>query len=450
VPLDETLTVAVQTSVSDEQGEYTGWLLLTGDEQIHRVPYHYRLLPVVDRDLLILDLSFLALEQLVLVDLYGDLADEAGIDYSVLRVTDASGAPALAKLQPFRAVLAFTGNDQVAHKRTAALQTLDVLSSYTRGGGRLILVGQGPLRGTSHERIGGMLGAATHSGFPLFDQYTIGLLELPDYQVFPVGSTPLIDRPVDIGPTTDGQGDLTLVGEVVAVLGSGLPEVWSEAFLRLDGASFPAGGNLGVLFDPYRGWGTYPEIEVLTHRSAVIGFGFERIGSATTTTAGRQELFEALYEWTTARIELTAVVESVGRHVVIHASTSGGLPATFEYDYGDGSAPVISDSNVDYYEYESFGPQEITVLVRSELGAVDIERLTVDLVPAPDAAPPEPAPDAGMSFGPAVDSRVRDCGCAAVGASGASSGGWLLLLAVASAALRRTHGRRRKTKGRGV
>jgi hypothetical protein len=425
--LDGEVVVTVQCELSTPPGEQTGRLVIGAGRKRIAVPYHLRILPESDRELLLLDLTFLQPEQTTVVGIYAELAYEAGYDFDLYRVSDLNGPPSLAELLPYRTVVVFTGNDQVGHKDWKGRYSLDVLSSYTRKGGSVILAGQGPLRGTGHDRIGGVLGAAVSDGFPLVDPETQELVDLPSYRVFPAGSVPLIDLPVDIGPATDGQGDLTSVGELLAVLGSGLPEVWVEPFLVLFADVFSYGGNLGLLFDPYRGYGNYPEVEAATHRAAVMGFGFERIGSQTPGNASRQELFEALVEWASERIDLQVLVESSGTHVAVELDASGAAATVYEVDFGDGSEAISSTYHTVYYEYAELGTYEITALVRAPLGAADVERVQVTLT---EEQPPQ-YPDAGDGDGTALwpdepEPRTRDCACSAVGAGETSLLGTIL------------------------
>jgi len=427
-PLDGELNLVAECEQGTPPGERTGRLVIGAGRNRVAVPYHLRILPEQDRELLLLDISFLQEEQTTLIGIYATLTWEAGIDAGLYRVNDENGPPSLAELLRYRTVLAFTGNDQTGFKGWLGTHTLDVLSSYAHKGGNVILAGQGPLRGTGHDRIPGVLGGTVDVGFPLLDPDTDALVVLDSYRVFPAGSVQLFEAPLDIGPETDGQGDLTSIGELLAVLGPGLPEVWVEPFAVMFGDFFSYGGTLGLLFDPYRGHGVYPEVEVVTNRAAVMGFGFERVANDNPDATSRQELFESLYDWVSEEIDLSATVETTGTHVVVDLTTSGEDAAVYEVDFGDGSGPVADTFHTFYYEYAELGTYEITALARAPLGAVDVERLEVTLTPEPDAGAPDTDSD---SYDPWIDQtepRTRDCACHTAGA-----GEWSLLAMLLSA-----------------
>jgi subtilisin family serine protease len=396
-------------------GEYTGWMLLSGAGPEVVVPYHFRLVPAANRELLLLDLTLSTAESSPLAELYEGLAEGAGLDFEIHRVTQASGPPQLAFLQRFATVLAFTGDDQVRFRQPDAWQTLDVLATYARKGGNLLVAGQGPWRGADHPRIHGLTGGATHPGYPLFDPYTLELAVLDDYRAFAASGEPAVAGSFDLGPAAGGQGDPTLIGELQARGGPGLPALFSRPILSMTGAPFAAGGRVGMVFDPYAGYGTYPEVEALRHRAILLGFGFERVGDQGTGSATRQELFESLHGWVSERLELSVTWEQFGVHVQVIAATAGAPAVEFVYDFGDGSEPQVSDYHKLWHEYDGLGEETITVLARAALGAADVERIDITLT----EEPPGDYPDGGADGGPvpvAGDTeRVRDCSCRAVG-----------------------------------
>ncbi len=418
------VAVEIECASDAVPGEHGGWIDLLAGERRLTVPYHVRLLPERDRELLLLDASFRELEHTSLAEIYSELAEQAGLDWELLRLEVDGAAPDLAELNRFRTVLVLTGNDQTLHEERTALLTLDALSIYAHGGGNVLLCGQGPLRGTDHPRIAGLLGSRTHQGFPLFDQYTLGLVELDEYLARPVEGTDLIEAPLELAPTAGGEGDLMLLGELITVAGPGLPEPWTVPFLEMDPAEqFAAGGTVGALFDPYLGYGLHPEAEQLEHRAAVLGFGLERVGQGAGTLS-RQELFGALIEWLTARIELELDAELEGLHARLDAATSGAEALEYVFDWGDGSDPVSSDYHVGYWEYSEPGTYLATVLVRGPSGEADVERL--ELVVQEEVDEPEPGDtDSEALHAPAdqsVPPRTRDCACEIPGGGSGGAG----------------------------
>ncbi|MDD5308006.1 MAG: S8 family serine peptidase, partial [Deltaproteobacteria bacterium] len=369
-PLGQDVHVSVRTTRLSDLGEHTGFLRFIGQGEGREttVPYHFRLKPEATRDLIIVDLSYLPPEQTGLMDMYADMAERAGLDFEIHR-DENDKVPLLRDLLKFRAALVVTGDDQVRNKEAGGMIGLDRLSSFARKGGSIVVTGQGALRGTTHERIVVMLGAATRANTPLTDPQTFGLVKMDSYRAMPTGPVVFIDAPLDLGPQGDGRGDLALAGELESVQGPELSESWTSPFLVMQGPYFEAGGYVGMLFDPYQAYGVSPEAELLRHRAALLGFGFERINGDVPGAASRDELFGALMRWVLARISVTAEVETSGLHVIVTASTSGAKPVSYEYDFGDGSKRETSASRVAYHEYDAWGDKTITVIARGELGA---------------------------------------------------------------------------------
>jgi hypothetical protein len=321
----------------------------------------------------------------------------------------------LSELLTYDAVLVFTGDDQEWHSAPGAIDTLDRLEAYVRKGGRLIVAGQGPWRDSPNRRLVEMLGISTHSGRPLLDPGTEGPIELDSYLVFPTDGPVPLTLPVDIDPKGDGRGDLTLVGELSATWGVGLPDLWTEPFLTMPGDQFQTGGNLGILFDPYKGYGVYSEAEALSCRVAFMGFGFERVNNLVPDTTSRQALFEAVYNWVTDEIYIDVDVFIDGLNVTLVVEIDDGSIDTFKYDFGDETTPVTSDHYRILHRYDSYGEKDVTVLARSTLGTATIERFSVDLV-EPDADTDSSEPDASVPPDEAIAAQPRDCQCRATGA----------------------------------
>ncbi len=414
---DGALTVNVQTPLDAPAGEYAGYVLLESGAQKVTIPYHYRVFPPLEYELMLLDMSFRHPDDKTLIDLYTEMAQEAGLAYTVYQLHDGIAAPTLEKLLRHFVVLVFTGDDQVSHKGTVAKNTFDALSTYASKGGNIVITGQGPLRGNEHKRIHGFMGGMTGGSFPLFDQYTQDVVELDDYLVHPIDGAPsMVDMPLDIGPGTDGIGDLVMAGEIGLVMGPGLPDIFLEPFLQMYGDPFGGGvGVMGVLFDPYLGYGEYMEMETLRYRAALLSFGLERVGSATLLTAGRQELFESLMWWVSERITLSVQAATTDRYLILEAEYTGGPLESLEIDFGDGSDPSFHDAGTIYYEYDEFGEYTVEVHARASMGAADIERVQIVLTEMQQPVETDAGYGQSLPLSEEIEPRLRDCGCGQVG-----------------------------------
>ncbi len=428
--MDSALTVAVQTPFDAPAGEYAGRVLLESGTQKVTIPYHYRVFPPLEYELMLLDMSFRDPADTTLLDLYTDMAQEAGLAYTVYQLHDGIAAPPLEELLRHFVVLVFTGDDQVSHKGTIAKHTFDALSTYASKGGNIVITGQGPLRGNEHSRIDGFMGGVTSGSFPLFDQYTQDVVELEDYLVHPIDEAPsMLDMPLDIGPETDGIGNLVMAGELGLMMGPGLPDIFVQPFLKMYGEPFGEGGGVvGVLFDPYLGYGEYTEMETLKYRAALLGFGLERVGSATSLTDGRQELFESLMLWVSERISLSVQTTTTDRYLILDAEYTGGPLESLEIDFGDGSDPSFHDAGTIYYEYDDLGEYTVEVLARASMGAADIERVQISLTEIQQPVESDAGQGQSIPLSEEIEPRFRDCGCAQVGGGDRDESLLILLL----------------------
>jgi hypothetical protein len=410
----EEFEVRITASSTAPAGEYSGYLKINGTDpqQTVTVPYHFRLLPVRHRSLMLLDMSFQEQDS-ALAQLYSQMADEAGIDWEMVDTARLSRTLELAELLRYKTVLVFTGDDQNWHTSPVGLATLDVLENYVRKGGRLIVAGQGPWRGAAKARLSEMLGISTDSGFPMLDPNTQQIIALYSYLSYPIDGTIPLTLPVDLDPMGDGQGNLALAGELNEIWGAGLPDLWVKPFLYMPGYQFQAGGRLGMVFDPYMGYGAYYEAEALSTRVVFMGFGFERVNSESLETTSRQELFQAVYDWVSDEIAIAPDAMANGLKVTVEVKVEQGDAVSFAYDFGDGSDIVTSSYYRASHIYDSYGEKEIEVVARSRLGSAAIEQINVDLEENGEDAGPDET-DASVPD-QIVSTETRDCQCRAIG-----------------------------------
>ncbi len=411
----EDLLVRIETAGAAAVGEYAGAVRLqdAAGKALLRIPYHFRIDHENSRDLLLLDMSFLPEEETALADLYRELADGTGLTHDYFHATSSTATPILATLERYRAIVVFTGNDQAEYQSAAGTEALDHLASYLRRGGRIVVAGQGPWRGTDHPRIGQLTGVRTDDTLPLVEPDAGEPIELDSYRVQPVGSVTLVEQPIDIGPADGGMGELELVGALVAVRGAELPQLWVEPVLAFkEGVTEDA--TMGMVFDPFRGHGVYPEAEHLTSRVVYLGFGFEQVQNVVADASSREELFNASLEWVMddLDIELSAQVE--GYEALVTAKVKTGKVRVYEFNPGDGGKVVRSTNNTFYHVYDSHGSKHAVVTARTATGVVDSEEIDIDIESPPDASVDSGTPRDKVDE-PA--SRRRDCGCRAVGMS---------------------------------
>lgn len=433
------VTVSVACAPSAAPGDRTGWLHLDDDQGGNTVvPFHVRVLPdAPERDLLIVDLSFAQENNRPdVVSFYGQLADAVGITWDRAETGGLFRAPAMPELFRYRAVLVVTGDDRWNQYTTEARWSLDHLASYLLRGGRLILAGQGPLRDSAHDRFVALAGGATLEGQPLWDETLEQLRPQAEYRVISSDEPRLVTGPItlDASGTT---GDLTAIGEVVPVQVTERADPWGHAVLQLTDGDLQAGGSVGLVYDPFPGWGTDALAEAHSHRAVVLGFGLEVMADpeppqpgADPTPGSREELLLRAWQWVSDRVTLDVTWEQQDLHLTILAdavASTSGL-AGFEVDFGDGHGDgddadwTRSDTPRIEHDYAGYGAYEITVIARSDTGAAALWRQTLDLQPANlgtdgGVTDAEVAADASRDA-TIIEGHRQGCRCDARGGSG--------------------------------
>jgi len=453
LPLQSDGTLEVEITVtlpaSADPGEYTGWIDFTDDGSgITSVPYHFRVVPPeTERDLLIVDMQFFAdNEREDYAPYYTAAANTLGLTWDRSLVTEYSAAPSVPQMLRYRAVLVITGDDVWSHTGHVGRGTLDRVASYMLRGGRVIIAGQGPFRGTWHTRIQALSGAGTVNEYPLYDETAETLLQLSDYSVKAIDFPQLVTGDIDLTPGA-GAGDLARIAELLYVVGAdydyGL-DLWTTPVLQMTQGNFVGYGYLGMVYDPFPDYGLDRLAEAHSHRGVVLGFGLELINQPADATqiepGSREELLSRAFNWVSDRVTLSVHVVREDRQVTLDASAVSTSASITQYwvDFGDGTDPVESDERVVSHEYDRFGSFEVTVVARSATGAADLWRRTLEVQPGSEGL------DAGvMDAGPAGDADAtiiegtrKGCGGCRAGDNGgggplALSVVWVLLLGTA-------------------
>lgn len=449
---DGTLEVEVTVTLpaSADPGEYTGWIDFTDDGSgITSVPFHFRVMPLeVARDLLIVDMQFSQdNEREDYAPYYIAAADTLGLTWDRATVSAYSAAPSVPEMLSYGAVLVITGDDVWNHFGHVGRGTLDRVASYMLRGGRVIIAGQGPFRGTWHTRIQALSGAGTVNEYPLYDETTETLLQLSDYSVKAIDFPLLVTGDIDLTPGA-GAGELAQIAELLYVVGAdydfGL-DLWTTPVLEMSQGNFMGYGYLGMVYDPFPDYGLDRLAEAHSHRAVVLGFGLELINQPTDATqiepGSREELLSRAFNWVSDRVTLSVHVAREDRLVTLDAGAISSSTSVTLYwvDFGDGTDPVESGERVVSHEYDRFGSFEVTLVVRSATGAADLWRRTLEVQPGSEGL------DAGvMDAGPSgdadatvIEGKRKGCGCRTGDTRGGGPVVLLVLLLLGTARRRR-------------
>jgi len=413
VPSDEegravvrfSVTTDVQSPVGDFSGAVSAW---RGEQRI-TLPFAYRTVPPIGEEVLLLDLTFSSPPDAARIGFYQQLVLNAGA-IPDLRIAGVDAISA-SDLLPFRAIVAFTGDDQAHMDTRVADAVLHALSAYVQRGGALLLAGQGALAGSHHPRIFHCLGAAPDADVSAF---------VSDAPVQANGAIPGAPAEPFLlrGATAPPTADLSVVHTWRYLMSSGSPvPLGMPLFQTIETGG--GGALLGVLFDPYRYYSRHPALWKTRGRSAAMGFGFEAIADGERA----QSLFTWLLNWLQERLELALDVERYADgYTVIHARVTGANGVSFEYRFNEDEFTVRSASAQIGYVFDETKDNRVTVLVWSAKGAAAVA--TADIPASGDETDDgrDDSDGEGTDIPGRVDVpvderivRVRDCSCNMVG-----------------------------------
>jgi subtilisin family serine protease len=424
-------------------GDATGWLVATtaAGEEYH-APYLLRVLPPRDRDLLLVDMSFAESTGVASpAATYAALAAAAGLACDQAVPPDSVPVPPLEELLRYRAVLVFTGEDQQYHLWPDGVRALNRIAEYLRAGGRVIVAGQGPLRGSNVTATLGLLGAQTQPDQPLRDPATGGLLAAGDYSVAPIGTPVLATGALHLDPA--GAADLRLVGVAASVTSAA--GAYSQPVFELQ-VGITGGPPGAVAFDPYPFYGLDAAAEQLRHRAILLEFGLEALRDPEPGVAAPGsplEVLERAFAWVSEEVALdvTPTVAGTTLTLAAAASSAAGRVTRYTYRFGDDSPELETADATAAHAYERYGVVDVTVIARSDLDGAAVWRRQVYVGPGQDAGAPRPARDGGAPP-PAADAPFQ-AGCGGCRVAGYPSAAPLALAVVALLGLRRVSRSRR-------
>jgi subtilisin family serine protease len=439
-------TVAFGVNPEDAPGEYSGWLVATTAAGVeYAAPYYFRVIPERDRNLLLVDMSFASSSGATSpADRHAEILTAAGIDFDRAEPAENVPVPPLETLLAYRGVLLMTGNDTEYHFWPQGVAAINRLDAYLHRGGRVIVSGQGPFRGTGVQTLTALLGSQTDATHPLTDENG-QLVGTGDFTVAPEGAPRLVSA--DLALARQGAGDLTLVGSASLMAVSQLGMAYPRPALSIRTSFMDPPTVVGVLFDPFPSYGTDPEAELSRHRALTLQFGLEAVAPTDPVDApgSAVELARNAVRWVTEEVTLrvTPTVDGHALTLTADATSANGAVTDYSFDFGDGSPTVTGPDASATHAYARYGAHSVVVVARSDLDGAAVWRQ--DLYVAPDADGGVPV-DGGGDAAAAPPFAATCGGChagAPRGPAGALGLGLLAVLGMRVAARRR----RRPTRG---
>ena len=362
------LRVTITTTPTAAAGSYEGSVVLVSRAtgmRLH-VPVWLRVLPAVDRDVLLIDDdgSIFSTPTSPLADYrstYTALLDSLGLTYDVYGFTTAF--PNVVSLHRYRSIVVFTGDNSSFNTSGFFPADHDALAEYLDSGGRLWAIGRNWAltedSGTFSSRLdrgritSGYLGLAfetdsvygtsvspqpTASGLGPFAGVTLGLNQSSIDAYTPSPNTDTYNAPATTKP-----------------------------FFRQIGGTAPAGSAIS------HGRSSEPSLEEerqeYLYRAISMGFGLEGLASGVTTT----QLGDRSMDWLldSLTVDLSSTTQKNKKRATLTASAASSVGASFtqyRWDFGDGSRFVTTTGPTVTHTFRSRRNYDVRVEVTDSLG----------------------------------------------------------------------------------
>ena len=355
------LQVTLEAVPTATAGNYEGSVVLVSRAtgmRLH-VPVWFRVLPPVDKDVLLIDDDgsvFSAGPDRRAT--YTAMLDSLGLTYDVFGFT--GPFPSVINLHRYRSIVVFTGDNASFNTSGFFVADHDALAEYLDSGGRLWAIGQNWAltedSGTYHSRLdrgritSGYLGLAYESnsafagappnsaeGCGPFGGMSLGLSQTSVDLYSPSPNTDTYNAPGTMRP-----------------------------FFR---ASCAAAGTSAISFGRSSEPSLEEERQEYLYRALSMGFGLEGIASGPTTT----QLGDRAMDWLLDKlsVELESSTAEPGKRTTIGVDASSSVGASivrYRWDFGDGSPYETTTVPSADHKYQHRGMYEVRIEATDSLG----------------------------------------------------------------------------------
>jgi subtilisin family serine protease len=374
----EKLSVTVTTSPTAAAGSYEGSVVLVSRAKGMRlhVPVWLRVLPAVDRDVLLIDDdgSIFSTPTNPLADYratYTALLDSLGLTYDVYGFTTAF--PSVVTLHRYRSIVVFTGDNSSFNTSGFFPADHDALAEYLDSGGRLWAIGRNWAltedSGSSSSRLdrgritSGYLGLAfetnsvygagvspqpTANGLGPFAGMTLGLNQSSIDAYTPSPNTDTYNAPASTKPVFRQIGGTAPAGSAISHARSSEPSLEEER-------------------------------QEYLYRGLSMGFGLEGLVSGATAGQVGDRALDWLLDNVSVELSSTSGSSKRVRLTATPTSSVGATFTQFRWDFGDGSRFVTTTGPTVTHEFRSRRNYEVRVEVTDSLGHRAIESGVVEL-----------------------------------------------------------------------
>ena len=357
------LNVTITASPTAAPGSYEGSVVLVSRAtgvRLH-VPVWLRVLPPVDKDVLLIDDDGSFITGANLPDrraTYTAMLDSLGLTYDVFGFT--TTFPSVVNLHRYRSIIVFTGDNNSFNTAGFFPADHDALAEYLDSGGRLWAIGQNWAltedSGSFHSRLdrgritSGYLGLAFENNNA--------------YATAPPNSA------VGCGPF---DGTTLGLSQSSVDLYSPIPDTDTYASqhttkpLFRQGSCTAAGAN-GISFSRSSEPSLEEERQEYLYRAISMGFGLEGLASGATAAQLGDRAMDWLLDEVTVDVKASV---GHGKRVTFTATPDSSVGAsftTFRWDFGDGSPIVTTTGPTVMHKYRRNRSYDVRVQATDSLG----------------------------------------------------------------------------------
>jgi len=364
--------VTAESVAGAPTGDYEGSVVLVnGTKRLH-IPVWFRVLPAVQKDVLLIDDDGSATGGLAdRKAAYTAMLDSLGLTYDYLDMGlppfTPEAKPGLMNLYRYRAVVLFTGDNNDFNNLSGFFgEDHDNLAEWLDSGGRIWALGQNLAlaedSGTYHSRLDR---GRIYSGY-------LGLAYEAD-SVNPAGT-------MGLGPFAG----MALGLSQTSVEGSSSPSFDTDTYnsRRTTQRFFQTGAGAGVSHGRTSDPTLEEERQEYLYRAVSMGFGIEGLsGGATPTQVGDRTM-----DWLLDRLTvgLASSSDGPGKRATITASAASSAGATitkYRWDFGDGTSYETTTGRTVLHKYQHRGTYEVRIEATDSLGHTNVSHAFVDVKP---------------------------------------------------------------------
>ena len=372
-----TIPVTLSAVSTAAPGSYEGSVVLVSRAtgmRLH-VPVWLRVLPAVDRDVLLIDddgSDFGAGADRR--SAYTSMLDSLGLTYDVYDFSTAF--PSVVTLHRYRSIVVFTGDNASFDTSGFFPADHDAIAEYLDSGGRLWASGQNLAltedSGSYHSRLdrgritSGYLGLAYESG----SVYGAG----PAPQPTANGLGPFAGMTLGLNQSSIDAYSAIQNTDTYAAQHTTMP------FFRQIGGTAPAGSAIS------HGRSSEPSLEEerqeYLYRAISMGFGLEGMASGATTTQVGDRSMDWLLDVVSVGLRSSSAEPGKRSTLVANAASSVGASIVqYRWDFGDGTSYETTTAPTVQHKYQHRGTYDVRIEATDSLGHVSVGHAVVPVKP---------------------------------------------------------------------